>query len=113
MRRARYFDGDQAFIAANAVILMHHQIALGDLRRIRDELIGPAAAAWRAGDTFTKQILLSRDSDAFREEAALNPHHHQRDDIRRQRARGFPILGRLRTHAIFAQQIAKPFTRPA
>ena len=45
--------GDAACVAlcrtANAVILMHHQIALGDLRRIRDELIGPAAAARRAG----------------------------------------------------------------
>ena len=91
---------------------MHHQIALGDFSGVGDELIGAAAAARRAGDTFTKQILLGRDRDTFRDKAALNAHHYQGNDIRRQRARGFPILGRLRTHAIFAQQIAKPFTRP-
>ena len=92
---------------------MHHQIALGDLRRIRDELISPATPARRASNAFTQQILFSRDRDAFRDEAALNPHHHQGHNICRQRARGFPIFSRLRTHAIFAQKIAKPFTRPA
>ena len=94
---------------------MHHQITLGDFSGIRDELIGAAAAARRAGDALTKQILLGRHSDAFRNEAAFNPHHHKGDNISGQRARSFPILSRLRTHTIFAQQIAEPFsgtTRP-
>ena len=49
MRRTGDRQRLQPVVAADAVFLVHHQVALGDLRRLRDELVGALAPARRVG----------------------------------------------------------------
>ena len=53
-------EGFEAIVAADAVFLVHDQIALGDLGGFRDELVGTLTAPGRAGDALAEQVLLGR-----------------------------------------------------
>ena len=64
MRRAVDLEGLEAVIAADAVVLVHDQVALGDFGGVGDELVGALAAARRAGDALAEQVLLADDARA-------------------------------------------------
>ena len=73
MRRAGDVQRLQPIIAADAVFLVHDQIALGDLRRLGDELIGALAPPRRAADALAQQVLLADQRQPIGDEAALDP----------------------------------------
>ena len=104
----------QPIVTADAVFLVHDQIALGDFGGFGDELIGPFAAARRAGDALAQQILLAHHRDAFGDKAAFDAQGYQR-----HRTRGFTADGGVAVfrrdvlEAVLAQQIGEPFARPA
>ena len=83
---------------------MHHEVALRDLRRFGDELIGALAPARRPADALAEQVLLAHERDApgvaRSDEAALHP---QRDE--RHRARR---LAPYRGPALLLGYVAKP-----
>ena len=67
----------QTIVPPNTVILVHHQIALGDFRRLGNELICPLALARRAGDALAEQILFADQRQLLRHKAALKPQGDQ------------------------------------
>ncbi len=71
MRRAADGERDEPVIAADAVILVHDQIAFGDFRGLGDELVRALAPARRAGDALAEQVLLADDRDVLGDEAAF------------------------------------------
>ena len=109
-------QGDQTVIAADTVFLMHDQIALGDFRRFRDELIGPLAPAWRAGNTLAQQILLADNGQALgakiRHEATLNAQRDQRNGVDLAATDLLPaFVGLDVLHPVFAQQMGDALAR--
>ncbi len=59
-------EGFEAVIAADAVFLVHDEVALGDLGGLGDELVGALAAAGRAGDALAEEVLLADDGEVAR-----------------------------------------------
>src|SRR5262249_4987079 len=76
MRRTGDVQRLQPIVAADAVFLVHDEIALGDLRRFRNELVSAFAAARRPADALAQQILLTDKYYTVRNEAAF---HAKRD----------------------------------
>ena len=66
VRRAVDLQRHQPVVAADAVVLVHHQVALGDLGGLGDELVGPLAPARRAADALAEQVLLADQRRAAR-----------------------------------------------
>ena len=116
MRRVVDADGLEPGIAADAVLLVHDEVALLDAGGIGDELCGVAAAARRAGDALAEQVLLGDDRKPEAEtprcgrgdEAALEAEDGECDRALRQRRELADIGDRLRHDAMLAQQIAEP-----
>ena len=104
----------QPVIAADAVFLVHHQVALGDLRRFGDELVGALAAARRAADALAQQVLLAHQRQLVGDKAALDPQRDQRHRPDRSAADRRPVvLLRGVPEVVLAQQVGKPFARAA
>ena len=71
MRRAVDLQRLEPVVAADAVVLVHHQVALLDAGGVGDELVGPLAAARRPGDALAQQVLLADDREPKRAPVAL------------------------------------------
>ena len=114
MRRAGDGQRLQPVIAADAVFLVHDQIALGDLGRLGDELVGALAPARRAADAFAQQVLLADQRQLIGDEAALHAQRDQRHRARRLATDRRPVvLLRGVLEAVLAQQIGEPLARAA
>ena len=114
VRRAGDVQRRQPVVAADAVFLMHDQVALGDFGRLGDELVGALAPARRAGNAFAQQILLADQGQPVGDEAALHAQHDQRDRAGRLAAdRGPIVLLRGVLEAVLAQQVGQPLARAA
>ena len=114
VRRAGDGQRRQPVVAADAVFLVHHQIALGDLGRLGDELIGALAPARRAADALAQQVLLADQGKLIGDEAALHAQRDQRDRAGRLAADRRPVvLLRGVLEAVLAQQIGQPLARAA
>ena len=82
MRRAGDRQRRQPIVTADAVFLMHDQVALGDFGRLGDELIGPHAPPRRARNPLAQQVLLADQRQPVGDETTL---HAQRDQRYRPR----------------------------
>ena len=114
MRRAGNREGHQPVITPDAMVLMHHQVALGDFSGLRDKLIGPLAGARRAGNAFAQQILLTDNGEITGHETTLNPQRDQGNAAGLLTAHRVPVifLGRV-LETVFMQQIGQPLPRAA
>ena len=109
MRRAGDRQRFQPVIPANAVFLMHHEVALGDLRRFGDELVGALAAARRSADALAEQVLLAHQREFIGDKATLDAQRDQRHRAHRLAADRRPtILLRGVLEAVLAQQVGEP-----
>ena len=106
MRGTVHLQRDQPVIAADAVILMHHQITFCDFSGLGDELISPLAPARRARDPLAQQVLLTHHGQTIGDEATFQPERHQSDGPARQRLGGLPAIGRFCDKPMFAQQVS-------
>ena len=114
MRRAGDVQRRQPVVAADAVFLVHDQVALGDFGGLGDELVGPLAAARGAGDAVAQQVLLAHHREAVGDEAALDAQRHQRDGAGRLAVDRLPIVFLRRAEdAVLAQQVRQAFARAA
>ena len=103
----------QPVVAADAVILMHDQIAGGDFGGVRDELVGAAAALGRPGDALAEQILLRHHRQPVGDEAAFQAEHRERDAALRQSPRRIGIFDILDVpNAVLAQHQRQALPRP-
>ena len=112
MRRAGDGERLQPVVAADAVFLVHHQVALGNLGGLGDELVGALAGARRAANAFAQQVLLAYHDDALGGEAALDAERYQRNRAGRLAPNRGPALflgGVLET--VLAQQVGQPLAR--
>ena len=96
----------QSVIAADAVVGVHHQIAVGERRRIDEEVLGGfSPAALRPAGARAEDVLLGDRGERDRDEAPLQRQHRRRRDAGRQRLRPAPVGDRLDpVHAVLAQQ---------
>ena len=104
----------QPVVAADAVFLVHHQVALGNFRRFRDELVGALAPTRRTADALAQQVLLAHQGELVGDEAALDPERDQRHRPDRSAADRRPVvLLRGVPEIVLAQQVGEPFARAA
>ena len=99
-------ERDQAVVAADAVVGVHHQIAIRERRRIDQEVLRRLAPAplgpARAG---AEDVLLGDGGERARDEPALQRQHRRGHDVGRQRLSSPPVRDRLDpVHAVLAQQ---------
>ena len=114
VRRAGDVQRGEAVVAADAVFLVHDEVALGDFGGLGDELVGALAAARRAGDAFAQQVLLADQGDAIGDEAAFNAEHDQGDGAGGLPAnRGIVVFRDGVLEAVLAQQVGQSFARAA
>ena len=114
MRGARDGQGFQSVIPADAIFLMHDQIALSNLGRLCYELVGALAPARRAADAFAQQVLLAHQGKLIGDEAAFHAQRDQRHRTDRPAADRRPVvLLRGILEAMLAQQVGDPFARAA
>ena len=114
MRGGADLQGFEPVVAADAVFLVHDEVALGDLGGFGDELVGALAAAGRAADALAEQVLLA---DQRRARSATKP--RSRPSVttamvrRRQLAAVGPGVGLLDRDAVLAQQVGEALARAA
>ena len=111
MRGAADLQCHQAAVAADAVVLVDDQVALGDFGGFGDELVGALAAAWRAADTLAQQVLLADQGDFVGDEAAFDAQGDQHDGVAGAATGVVPAFGLLRFQAVFTQQIGQALAR--
>ena len=58
MRRAADLEGHEAVVAADAVVVVDHEIALGERCDLGDELVGATPAAGRPRQPVAKNVGL-------------------------------------------------------
>ena len=99
-------ERDQAVVAADAVVDVHDQIAVGERRHIHQKLFGGLPSpTLRPARTDTQDVLLGDHGETRRDEPPLQRQHGRRRDARRQRAGPLPIRDRLDSvHAMLLQQ---------
>ena len=74
VRRARRLDGAEAVEAADAVVDMDDEVALGEAGRLGDE-VGGAALLLRPDEAVAEDVLLADDGDVAGLEAGLEAEH--------------------------------------
>ena len=83
----------QPVVAADAVVLVHHQVAFGHFGGFGNELVGALAAARRAADALAQQILLADQREIFGHEAAFERQRDQADVSRGVLRAAVPVVG--------------------
>ncbi len=112
MRRAGHVQGRQSIVTANAVFLVHDQVALGDFGRFGDELIGPLPPPRRTGDAFAQKILLADHGQTVRDEAAFDAQSDYGDGTGLFAPDGCPtVLLRRVFEPMLVQKMRQPFPR--
>ena len=84
MRRAGDFQRLQADEAADAVLDMHHEIAGGETRDFRDEIVELAARFARPHQAVAEDVLLADDGDVVGLETGLHADHGQHGLVARR-----------------------------
>ena len=109
MRGRADAQGFQPVIAADAVFLVHDQVALRDLGRLGDELVGALAAAGRAADALAQQVLLAHKAGVAADEAAFQAQGDDGGDARRLLLRLGPGVAALDLEPVLPQQQRQAF----
>ena len=94
MRRAGHVERHQTVVAADAVIDMDHQIALGDGGRFAEELFGATALLGRTHQPVTQDVLLADHRHARGAEPVFEAERGERRLGRRQFVGPGPALDR-------------------
>ena len=113
VRRRADAEGLQAVVAADAVFLVDDQVALGNLGRLGDELVGALAAAGRAADALAQQVLLADEAGLAADEAALQAEGDDGGDGGGLALRLYPGVALLDLEAVLAQQVRQAFAGAA
>ena len=79
MRRAGNGKGDQAFEAADAMLLVHHQLAFGEVGGFGEEHIRFFLFGFCAGNAFAQHVLFAEYQGFVGGKALLQWQHHQAD----------------------------------
>ena len=90
MRRAGGLDGAQPDEPADAVVDMHDEIAGGEARRLRDEVLRPPRRPPRPHQPVAEDVLLADHRGVGGLEPAFEPEHGQPDLRQRQALRLLP-----------------------
>ena len=109
-------DGErlEAGIAADAIILVDDEVAVGDFGGFGDELVGAPAAARRAGDALAEQVLLADQGEILGDDAALDAQRDQGDAAARVEPRRIlPGVGLLAMQIVLAHQCRETLKRAA
>ena len=78
VRRAAHLERDEAVVAADAVIVVDDEVALGERCDLGDELVGAAPAARRARQPVAEDVGLGEHAMARRDEAVVERQHRER-----------------------------------
>ena len=103
----------QPIIAADAVILVHDEVAFSNFGGLGDKLVGALALAWWPADAFAEQILLADDGEIVGNETAFETERDEADDVAPLCLGGGPLIGRLGADAVLTQKMRDAFARTA
>ena len=104
VRGGAYGEGFEAVVAADAVILVDDEVALGDFGGFGNELVGALFAARGAGDAFAQKVLLADDGEILGEETALEGEGDQGDGAAGGFSGGGPVVAEGDFDGVFAEQ---------
>src|SRR5262249_15815094 len=81
MRRAADLEGGEAVIAADAMVDMDDEIALGEVRELGQELVGALALLRGTGQAVADDVGFGDDGDVAGLEAGIERERHQSDMV--------------------------------
>ncbi len=90
VRRAADLEVQQPLVAADAVLDVHHEVALVQAGDLGQEVLGPALAAAGTADALAQDVLLAQERDGAVDKAVLEAEDDEGHRTRGQRLRLLP-----------------------